>query len=73
MRELVDYIFDTNASEVLVQSGTMYDIINGMHRYEIIIDTLIGAYEADFTKEADKLRKRTTAYVQDHKRKRKKE
>lgn len=67
MRELVDYIFDSNVSEVCAPSGSMYDPINGKFRFEHIIDVLAGLYEADLstemTKVTKRVRKHTDKYV----------
>lgn len=51
MRKLVDYIFDSNVSEVCAPEGTMYDMFNGEFRFEHIIDTLIKLYENNLDKE----------------------
>ena len=51
MRELVDYIFDSNVSEVCAPSGSMYDPINGQFRFEHIINVLSNLYETDVEKE----------------------
>ena len=45
MRELLDYIFDSNVSEMCAPSGSMYDPIGGQLRYEHIITILMGLYE----------------------------
>lgn len=67
MRELVDYIFDSNVSEVCAPSGSMYDPINGKFRFEHIIDTLAALYEAEVSAEmskvATRVKKHTDKYV----------
>ena len=69
MREWIDYVFDSNVSEIVAPNGTMYDIINGQSRYEIIIDKLIAVYEDNIRKETKKMNNRLNNYVKDHKRK----
>ena len=62
MRELIDYIFDSNVSDICAPSGSMYDPINGQFRFEHIIDTLSGLYETSVTSEIKKI----TSNVQKH-------
>lgn len=63
MRELIDYIFDSNVSEICAPSGSMYDPINGQCRFEHIITCLTNLYETDMSAELDKLAKRTDKYT----------
>lgn len=58
MREYVDYIFDSNVSELCAGNGSMYDPFGGKMRYEHIIDTLISLYDANLKKEAISLKNR---------------
>lgn len=58
MRDLIDFIFDANVSEVCGSEGSMYDPINGMFRYEHIIETLTGLYETDINNEFNTMKKR---------------
>ena len=44
MREIIDYIFDTNASEVCAPSGNMFDPVGGQFRFERIIDKVTTLY-----------------------------
>lgn len=66
MRELVDYIFDSNVSEICAPSGSMYDPINGQFRFEHIINVLANLYETDVEKEmgaiAARVKKHTGKY-----------
>lgn len=66
MRELVDYIFDSNVSEVCAPSGSMYDPINGQFRFEHIINVLAALYETDVETEmgaiAARVKKHTGKY-----------
>lgn len=67
MRELVDYIFDSNVSEICAPDGSMYDVFNGQFRFEIIIEKLIGLYEenigAEYKKLSIRIQKHTDKYV----------
>ena len=62
MRELIDYVFDSNVSELCAPSGSMYDPINGAFRFEHIINTLSALYETDISTEMSKV----TARVRKH-------
>lgn len=67
MRELVDYIFNSNVSELCAPDGSMYDPIDGQFRFEHIINTLAALYESDVSGEMNKLssrvQKHTTKYT----------
>lgn len=67
MRELVDYIFNSNVSEMCAVDGSMYDPINGKFRFEHIIDTLAELYETDVSTEmtalSNRVRKHTDKYT----------
>ena len=63
MREQIDFIFDTNASEVCAPSGNMFDPVNGMYRYEHIIDTLAKLYTTGFEDEMKKFKDRTAKHT----------
>lgn len=63
MRELIDYIFDSNVSEICAPSGSMYDPINGQCRFEHIISCLTNLYETDLSMELDKLSKRADKHT----------
>ena len=67
MRGIIDYIFDTNASEVCAPSGNMYDPVGGQWRFERIIDVLSSLYTNGLDEEFNKLKKRveskTTKYT----------
>ena len=62
----VDYIFDSNVSEVCVPSGNMFDLHNGMFTYEYIIEALGDLYEKTISKEYKarllKMKKHTEKY-----------
>ena len=55
LREYIDYIFDSNVSDVTAPNGTMFDMINGKFRCEYILDTLTKLYAETIQEEADKL------------------
>lgn len=63
MRELIDYIFDSNVSELCAPSGSMYDPINGAFRFEHIINTLSALYEADISAEMGKVARRVKKHT----------
>jgi len=67
MRELVDYIFDSNVSEVCAPHGSMYDPINGKFRFEHIIELLSNLYETDVSTELNQIsarvKKHTSKYI----------
>ena len=58
MRELIDHIFDTNASEVCAPSGNMFDPVGGQWRFERIIDKLTTLYTTGLDKEFQQLKNR---------------
>lgn len=61
MREEVDFIFDAPVSAVLCADGSMYDPIDGMFRYEHIIDKLTELYENNINREFGKMRQRVNS------------
>lgn len=67
MRELIDYLFDSNVSEICAPSGSMYDPFNGKYRFEHIVETLFTLYEENIEKEYKKMsknvQKHTAKYV----------
>ena len=69
MRDLVDYIFQSNVSEVCVPigQGSMYDPFEGKYRYEHIIEALLTFYQTNIQNEYKKMRatvaKRTAKYT----------
>ena len=67
MREILDFIFQSNVSEICGSEGSMYDPINGTFRYEHIITTLIKLYEnnlsAEFNKMKENISKHTAKYT----------
>ena len=67
MRDILDFIFDSNVSELCAPSGSMYDMFNGQYRFEIIIETLLKLYEdninAEYKKMTKRVQKHTDKYV----------
>ena len=67
MRNLVDYIFDSNVSEVCAPDGSMFDPFNGRLRFDHIIEVLSGLYEENLESEVKKLtrnvQKHTSKYI----------
>lgn len=64
MCESLDYIFDYPVSTVCSKGGTMYDLYNGMFRYEHIIDGLSKLYTNNLNEEFKKLRKRVEKHTE---------
>lgn len=63
MRKCIDYIFDTNASEVCAPSGNMFDPIGGQFRYERIVDVLSGLYSSGISSELKKMKDNAKKYT----------
>lgn len=67
MRAVIDYIFDTNASEVCAPSGSMYDPVGGSYRFVHIIETLSKLYknglDAEFQKVKTKVEGKASKYT----------
>ena len=62
MRKELDYIFDSNVSEVCGKGGTMYDLKNGEFRFESILNALTSLYTNNLNDEYNK----TKARIQKH-------
>lgn len=67
MRDLIDYMFNANVSEVAAPDGSMYDPFEGSFRYEHIITLLMSQYESnlqsEFAKMQRQLEKHTAKYT----------
>lgn len=63
MRNLIDEIFDTNASEVCAPSGNMFDPVDGQFRFERIIEKLSQLYTTGFEDEIKKFKAKTSKYT----------
>ena len=58
MRGFIDFIFDSDVSDVCVPDGTMFDMFNGQFRFEIIIEQLAKLYETNVSLEYRKMKSR---------------
>ena len=67
MREQLDYIFDSNVSEICAPVGSMCDLKDGKFQFEHILEKLAPLYEKDFTKELGKLRQNVSKLTAKHK------
>ena len=67
IRSIIDYIFDSNVSEVCAPSGTMLDMIEGKFRWEYIMDALADLYsdhiELEFNKVMARVKTHTDKYT----------
>ena len=54
MRDLINYIFDSDIADTCAPEGTMYAVFNGQFRFEHILDRLISLYENNMDKEFKK-------------------
>ena len=58
MRELVDYLFDSDVCSVCAKDMNMYSMVNGEFWFEHVITTLSRLYEANIQSEVDKMNER---------------
>ena len=63
MRKLVDFIFDSNVSEVCAADGSMYDLFNGKFRFEHIIEKLGEKYGSNISSEFQAVRSRVQKHT----------
>lgn len=63
MKELMDFIFDSNVSEICAGNGSMYDPLDGYMRYEVIIDRLSDLYTDNLGKEMKKVQSRMKTHT----------
>lgn len=63
MREGLDYIFNSNVSELCAPDGSMYDPFNGKFRFEHILETLSALYENNLNAEIKKMTKRVNKHT----------
>lgn len=72
MRELIDYVFDSNVCEVCVGSSSLCSVKDGHFFYETIISSLSELYSAEIARETTAVTKRinkhTAKYSQERKR-----
>lgn len=64
MRRELDFIFDSNVSEVCGRGGTMYDPINGSYRFELIINALTNLYSSNLNEQYRKMKARIQKHVE---------
>lgn len=72
LRDYIDYIFDSNVSEVCAPSGTMFDLFKGKFRYEYLLDKLTKLYTDNIQSEYDKVRQRMAMHTDKYVKKSKK-
>ena len=74
MREQIDILFASNVSEVVAPKGKccMYDPVNGMFRFEHIIETLSNLYANNLNKEFNRMRAKTDKHTSKYTKKKKK-
>ena len=58
MKDIVDYIFDSNVSEVCCAGGTMFDISGGVYRFENILEALTKLYSDNLAMEYRAIKRR---------------
>ena len=67
MRGIIDFIFDTNASEICAPSGNMFDPVGGQYRFERILDKLTTLYanglNAEFNQIKNRVESKTSKYT----------
>ena len=67
MRDIIDFIFDTNASEICAPSGNMFDPVGGQYRFERILDKLTTLYanglNAEFNQIKNRVESKTSKYT----------
>ncbi len=67
MRSIIDFIFDSNVSEICAPSGNMFDPVDSTYRFERIIDKLIGFYstglDSEFAKVKANVEKKASKYI----------
>lgn len=66
MRELIDYMFNANVSEVVAPDGSMYDPFEGSFRFEYIIALLTKQYENNLSSEFSKMEKQLNKHTKQY-------
>ena len=69
MRELVDFAFNANVSDICAEDGTMADPINGQFRFEYIIEKFLELYDTNFTAEFKKMSAKISKHTNKYTRK----
>lgn len=67
LRGMIDYVFDSEVAEACSAGGKMYDPVDGLFRYEVIMEDLFTLYgetlPAEFEKILKKREERTKKYT----------
>lgn len=63
MRKLMDYLFDSNVSEVCAPSGNMFDPVEGEFRFEKIITKLANLYTTGLSEEIAKFKTKSSKHT----------
>ncbi len=68
IKSCIDYIFDSNVSEVCAGNASMFSATDGVMLFEKIIDTLSGLYAETLSREmkafSNRMKKHTEKYMQ---------
>lgn len=71
MKSCIDYIYDSNVSEVCAGNASMFSMVNGAMLFENIIDILSGLYAERLSSEmktfSARMKKHTQKYMQKRK------
>ena len=67
MRDILNFIFDSDIADVCAPDGSMFDMFNGQFRFEHILSKLVGLYEKNIDNEyklmAKNIAKHTEKYT----------
>jgi hypothetical protein len=63
LREQINYIFDYDVCTPIAQNRSLFDVHNGIFRYEQIVDKLTDLYEKSIKDESENIRKRMTKHT----------
>ena len=63
MRDLINYLFDSDVADKAAPEGSMYDPINGKFRFEYVIERLANLYENNLSKEYELMQKRMNKHT----------
>ena len=69
MRQLINDLFDDEIDGVVAPDGTMFDLFNGMFRFEYIIERLFKLYEDSIKSEQRKVIERVSKHTNKYTRK----
>lgn len=64
MREAIDKIFDYEVCAVCVPSGTMFDVVDGKFKFEIVVQGLSNVYTNTISTEMKKINDRISSHTQ---------